>query len=122
MVARSVAEWGMEMVEIEAWFLSPPKYPKEAWAICRVASAGPGVSDAKEPRCWASEHLRTLECARPSFLKPPHSQQLGGAPKAPGLQERETQEVSKVPKWSVTEEGRLAEDPGERRWAGATEE
>ena len=69
MVACSVAEWGMEMVEIEAWFLSHPKYlspcaiptPKEAWAICLMASAGPGVSDSKEPRCWASEHLQTLD-------------------------------------------------------------
>ena len=104
MVACSVAEWGMEMVEIEAWFLSHPKYlspcaiptPKEAWAICLMASAGPGVSDSKEPRCWASEHLQTLECARPSFLEPPHSQQLEEELKAPGLQEREIQEVSRV--------------------------
>lgn len=104
MVACSAAEWGVEMVEIEAWCLSPAKYlspcaiptPKEAWAICLVVPAGPGVSDSKEPRCWASEHLQTLECARPSFLEPPHSQQPGGALKVPGLQERETQEVSRV--------------------------
>lgn len=37
--------------------------------------AGPGVSDPKEPRHWAAEHLQTLECARTSFSAPGRSTQ-----------------------------------------------
>lgn len=81
--------------------------PPEYLPPCAITSArrpGPSASwlllgqgsQTEEPRWWASELLQTLECARASLLKPPHSQQQGRALKAPGMREREALWVSRV--------------------------
>lgn len=72
------------MVEIAAWWLSPQNVhcavtTLRGPGLSASSPAGPGVSDPKEPRCWAAEHLQALECARASFLQSPHSQHQGGA-------------------------------------------
>ena len=81
------------MVEIEAWWLSP----QNTCPLCLRYLRRPGLSASwpqqgqgsprgpKKPRCWAAEHLQTLECARASCLLPPDPQPQGGELKAWGL-------------------------------------
>lgn len=104
--------------------------PREAWAICLKASGGPGASDPKECTCWelpeqprASKLWNVPGFHSWSHLIPSHREECSSPE---GLQGREIQWDSRVTSQEGSqrgnrEEGHLAGDSGDRRWAGSRE-
>lgn len=119
----AVSEWGMEMVEIEAWFLSPPKYPQGAgpsatWLL-------QGQASQTLPKNPGAGHLSTSNSGMCQTLIPQTTcfPATGRSTQGPRPAKKRNTGGLKVPKWSVTEEGdRLAEDQEREDGRGPQEE